>query len=106
MDIVTLSIIIGGIIIVIWGGRAFLGSAKKHGEQMSEQDLEQLRINRLARGTDEERYHGLGVSMNEASKKGGCMGKLIIFGIIIVVFLLLFDQFVGNGEILRSIFER
>ncbi len=55
---------------------------------------------------DDERWYAMGVSARKAAKRGGCLGKLILLGIIIVILLALFDAFVGNGEILRGIFRR
>ena len=103
MDISIIIAIAVGIIIVIALGRAFLGSAKKHGEGLSEKDLAQMKIDNIACGSDEERWNNVGKSARSSAKGKGCIGKVILIGIIIIVLLALFDAFIGNGEFLKSI---
>lgn len=99
----VLIVIAIGIIVVIVLGRIFIRSAKKHGENLTEKDLAQMKVDNIARGTDEERWHNVGKSAKSSAKGKGCIGKVILIGIIIIVLLALFDAFIGNGEILKSI---
>jgi len=93
-------------IIVIWLlGKAFLGMAKREGEKMTKKDMLQRKVDDLARGSDADRWHAVGKTGRKAAKSGGFLGKLVLLGIIIVVLLALFDAFVGNGEVIKSILE-
>lgn len=91
-------------IIAIWFlGKAFIGMAKREGEKITKKDMLQRNVDQLARGSDEERWQAVGKSAREAAKSKGCLGKLVLLGIIIIVLLALFDAFIGNGEIINSI---
>jgi len=105
IDPVVIGAIIVCFIIFIFLGKSFLRIVKKEGQKMTEQDLRQSQVDNLAAGTDAERWQAVGRSAREAGKKGGCIGKLIVFAIIIVVLLALFDAFFGNGEIIKSIMK-
>jgi hypothetical protein len=105
LDPTVIGAIVVGIIVVILGGRFFFGSARRHGEGMAEQELQQLRIDQLARGTEEERWHAVGASARRASGIG-CLGKLVLLGIFILIALALFDAFVGGGQMRRGILGR
>ena len=96
MDIVTLIVIVVGLIVFVAVGRKFLGMAKSDAKKMTKKDLIQSQINERARGTDKERWRNVGKSARKASKKG-CLGKFIVFVIIVIVLLALFDALTGGG---------
>lgn len=100
--------IIGAIVvclIVIWVlGKAFLRMARRDGEKMTKKDMIQRKVDQLARGSDKERWQAVGKSGCTAWS-AGCLGKLVVLGIIIIVLLALFDAFIGNGEIISSILQ-
>lgn len=94
-DPITIVIIIAFIIVVLVLGKAFFSIAKRGGEKMTKEDMRQQKVDDLARGSDEERWHAIGKSGREAVKSGGCLGKLVVLGIIIIVLLVLFYIFIG-----------
>ena len=76
------------LIFVIW----LLVKITKAIKPMSKEEMIQHEINKRAAGSDEERARALGETASKASK-GGCLGKLLLLAIIIVVLLWLFSNF-------------
>lgn len=105
VDPTIIGAIVVCIIVILVLGKAFLGMAKREGEKMTKKDMLQRKVDDLARGSDAERWQAVGKSSREAAKSGGCLGKLVLLGIIIIVLLALFDVFIGNGEVIKSILK-
>lgn len=93
MSPAVIIIIVGGAIFVILLFKALNRIAKKDAKSMTKKDAIQHKINRLARGTDEERWHAIGKSAKNAAKRKGIVGKLILACIIIIVILVALDVF-------------
>ena len=85
-------VIIVCVVVFLLFGKHFLRMAKSKGEKMTEKDILQQKVNRIATGSDEERYMALGKTAHDAVKKKSGLGWLILLIIIIIVLLLLFSQ--------------
>lgn len=59
----------------------------------TEKHMIQHEINKLAAGTDEERYHALGKSSRDAVEKGGFRGWFWLLIILVIIGLLLYSVF-------------
>lgn len=57
---------------------------------MTKRESMQYEINKIAAGTDEERYRALGKSARDSTKKGGCSGWFWFLVILGVIGLLIF----------------
>ena len=91
-DPTIIVVVVVGIFVIWIAGKAFLGMAKSAGKKITGKDMMQHKINKLAGGSDEERWHAVGGSARKAAKSGGCLGKLILLGIIIIVVLAILSE--------------
>ena len=88
---IVIVVVVIGVILVIILGRAFF---RLIGRAAGGKSREQLEIDRRAfsQADFDERWHEMGKTASQAKKKGGCVGWLIIIGIIIVAVLALLSQ--------------